>query len=209
MDDAPPIDWSDLEPVAIRSRWPERYTWKGLQWKAEPVRVIFCDFDGVLNDVPFGYATPVLEEDMVERLSLLAAETDSHVVISSYWRHRGVSGCRQALRKAGFTGKVIGRTPWRTNWQTGSPVRGNEIQEVVDWLGGRLQGMVILDDNNRMSHLKPWQVRTDGKVGLTDKDIYAAMEVLKEAPATTRFASLTHDVLSFEDLPAGRYKNRH
>ena len=109
------------------------------------MRVVFLDFDGVLNSQPFlvtesvnGYETigeaSALDPANVEHLNAIVRETGAVVVISSSWRHgRKLSDLRTMLESRGFVGQVLGRTPdfvpskkpgdWRTcgeRWNGGT-----------------------------------------------------------------------------------------
>ena len=87
------------------------------------MRIIFLDFDGVLNSTPFLSANlgkgwksageaEALDPANVERLERLVRETAAAVVISSSWRHgRNLPSLCAILASRGFTGRVIGKTP--------------------------------------------------------------------------------------------------
>jgi hypothetical protein len=169
--------------------------------------LIFCDIDGVLNDSPRG-AYRLLPE-LVGRVDALAREANARLVVSSWWRWMGVPTLRRDLAAAGFTGKVIGRTPWLGDtdaWDARE--RGIEIQAVLDYLGDSVEGIVILDDHDRMGRLLPWLVQTDGMTGITDDDLATAMDVLHaQAPGNKKVTKtvdkLTQDPVSFAVPPVG------
>ena len=167
------------------------------------MRVVFLDFDGVLNSQPFlvtesvkGYETigeaSSLDPANVEHLNTIVRETGAVVVISSSWRHgRKLSDLRTMLESRGFVGQVLGRTPdfvpskkpgdWRTCGE-----RGDEIQEWLDGAslyGIEVESFVILDDNTDMAHLKDRLVQTYMDCGLTDFYAQKAIKMLQEAPS--------------------------
>jgi hypothetical protein len=196
-------EWRD-EPDFVRTVPLIRKPFRRVRAGKGPVSLIFCDFDGVLNDHASGAYG--LLDDQVARLDRLARATGSLVVVSSWWRWIGVGALRRDLQDAGFAGQVIGRTPWlgeTREWDAW--VRGTEIQAVLDYLGPRVTGMVILDDRDRMGDLLPWLVQTESSVGITDADVDAAMAILaKDAPtASAPLVTRLVDNLSAKHYPKG------
>ena len=160
-------------------------------------KIIFLDIDGVLNTVVSRASKRHwgLCRDAVERLNRLVAQSGAEVVLSSAWRSTlTTERMQEILDEAGFRGRLIDRTPRRTehdpavyrrlrgfdahdnrNWP-----RGYEIQQ---WLDAQpdVTGIVILDDRGDMEHLRPWLVRTRFKTGLLDEHIEAGLARLDEA----------------------------
>jgi hypothetical protein len=156
-----------------------------LEGAEEPkLRLIFTDFDGVLNQHSSGAYE--LRDEQVERLDRLARETGAVVVVSSWWRWIGVGALRRDLAAAGFRGRLIGRTPWLgESEQWDAYERGTEIQAVLAYLGERVQSYVILDDHDRMGDLLPHLVQTTASEGLTEADVQAARAILERTEAPT------------------------
>ena len=145
---------------------------------ASKLRVIFCDFDGVLNQHSSGKYE--LLHEQVERLDRLARETGAVVVVSSWWRWIGVPTLREDLASAGFHGRLIGRTPWLGDDQQWDAFeRGTEIAAVLRYLGDRVESFVILDDHDRMGDLLPHLVQTVAVEGLSEADIEMARRILE------------------------------
>lgn len=167
------------------------------------MRVLFLDFDGVINN-PGCYSgmSPSTERvnlyiptapECMARLNRLVAETGAKVVISSSWR---LFACWEhlavALARHGFVGEVVGETPdlvnnpvWLNRWRTreGAPFhyermeRGWEIREYIA-AHPEIEAFAILDDCSDMAELKPWLVHTDGAWGLDDPDVERAKWLL-------------------------------
>jgi len=149
----------------------------------DKLRLIFCDFDGVLNRHSSGAYG--LVDELVERLDRLARETGAVVVVSSWWRCMGVAAMRRDLAAAGFSGRVIGRTPWLGETEAwDARERGTEVQAVLTYLGDRVQSFVILDDHDRMGDLLPYLVQTVATEGLTEADIERAAAILSPRPVS-------------------------
>jgi HAD domain in Swiss Army Knife RNA repair proteins len=165
------------------------------------MRVIFLDFDGVLNSHPFlksqskakvytesGAIDPV----NVKRLNRLVSETGAKVVISSSWRHgRTLGWLVGVLEECGFehTFEVIGKTPTfvPNNNELSKRSCGERGDEIQDWMDrahlygyDEIDSFVILDDNSDMSHLKDRLAQTDFDAGITDARVDKAIELLSK-----------------------------
>lgn len=157
------------------------------------LKVIFLDFDGVINaqtgewkttEVPdyLGYCPH--NPKLIEHLNHLIDQTQAKLVISSTWRlGTDVTTLQQVCTALGIHGTVIGKTDSLGKWT----VRGNEIAKYIDENKEQLgydyswnyKSYVILDDDSDM--LLPQAanfVRVDNEVGLTLKDVEAAKTIL-------------------------------
>jgi hypothetical protein len=71
------------------------------------MRVISIDFDGVLNR-----GTPPWDKGMVAQLNRITDQSGAVIIVHSSWRYgRTLPVLQDILRKAGVTGKVVGRCP--------------------------------------------------------------------------------------------------
>ena len=84
------------------------------------MRVVFLDFDGVLNSHAYQATLPPevrggvmgLDRAAVARLNKLVHAAEAEMVVSSTWRHsRTTRQLRDLLQEHGFVGTVRGRTP--------------------------------------------------------------------------------------------------
>ena len=138
------------------------------------MRVLFLDFDGVLNNFTtrnFGEAmTPI---SCMNLSILLDGAPDLKIVISSAWRMWGRDYCAEVLQKNGIdSSRVIDITG---NEQG---IRGHQIQCWLDQNPG-VTAFVIIDDESDMGHLMDKLVKTSGYVGLTLLDVERALVVLE------------------------------
>lgn len=158
------------------------------------VKLVFLDFDGVLNSHDWWRRRPTtprrdflneLDPAACARLQRLCDETFAQIVISSTWRllHKRPA-LVEMLRARGVTARVLGVTP--------SLPRGPRGLEIADWLErtapvrvGDVSGIVILDDDSDMAHLAPWHVKTHFDRGLQDWEVERAKDVLR-MPAPVR-----------------------
>lgn len=119
------------------------------------MRIIFLDFDGVLNSHEFIARVPPnggvvgLDPIACERLVDLVERTEARVVVSSTWRHN--RDRRQLSDLLGFN--VLGRTPrWLHKTPGGiyaAESRGQEIQawlDAADDYGREVESFVIIDN---------------------------------------------------------------
>ena len=152
------------------------------------MRIVFLDFDGVLNaralvdraPLPLVLGSELLDAEAVARVERLCAEARAAIVVTSTWRLTFDRPALHALlREKGLaTTPVLDCTPFIPHKRG----RGQEIQRWLD-AASPLEGMVILDDEPDMLHLAPWLVQTSFETGLTDVHAQAALAVLQRAPA--------------------------
>jgi HAD domain in Swiss Army Knife RNA repair proteins len=153
------------------------------------LRIVFLDFDGVLNARAFVGAstTPgpaLLDAVAVARVEQLCATTGAAVVVSSSWRATfPLPELAAMLRAKGLARTpVVDVTPVVVNKRG----RGEEIQRWLDAApragGFSVDGLVILDDEPDMLHLAPWLVQTSFETGVTAEHLEAARAVLARPP---------------------------
>jgi hypothetical protein len=144
------------------------------------VKVIFLDFDGVLNCKAYFEAcldrgsepttsdedseASALDPEALSRLNRIVEATDAKVVVSSSWRHgRSVEQLETLLRSRGFRGAVHDKTmDWSTT-ESGifaGEQRGDEIREWLD-RHPQVDAYVVLDDDNDMDAVRERFVQTD------------------------------------------------
>jgi len=154
-------------------------------------RVVFLDFDGVLNSRGFFDGMGLDERSvddlrrrldplLVARVQRLCAMSGACVVVSSSWRLRcKLPRLKRALAERGLEARVVGTTPCVPGAARGA--------EVARWLERHpVDGIVVLDDEEDMEGLSPWLVRTRFLTGITDDDVRLAAEVLRRpAPGRT------------------------
>jgi hypothetical protein len=120
------------------------------------MKVIFLDFDGVLNVIPQGHDKfgGIFHPEFVNNLARIVNETDAKLVISSSWRHMGLARLRMMWEHRCYPGEIIGITPdlWRRVKDEEYHVslqRGDEIQVVLN-LHTEIENYIILDDDRDM-----------------------------------------------------------
>lgn len=157
------------------------------------MKVVFLDFDGVLNSGDFfkrnrgkgggsmGEAG-ALDPAAVRRLNRLLERTGAVVVVSSSWRHgRSSKRLEALLRLRGFRGTVIDTTKDWSAVPTWDLVPGMERgDEIRLWLDEHpdVTSYVVLDDFGDMKAVRDRFVQTDMDAGLTDADVERAIALL-------------------------------
>jgi hypothetical protein len=147
------------------------------------MKVIFLDFDGVLNSNPYLVAqtggricadSRAINPKAVQNLNVIINKTNALVVISSSWRHFfSLSEIKRILVDRGFcfASNILDKTPSLST-------RENEIQA---WLREHpeVTNFVILDDIP-MKILCQHAVTTTMRAGLTQKHVNKAVKILSK-----------------------------
>ena len=120
-------------------------------------KVLFLDFDGVLNHEEYYKRTLVerltkphrvyaeeFDEHSMECLNRIVSETGAVIVVSSSWRGGGRYYVEEVLYKNGFKGEVVGTTPYTIESMTHSILRGDEIKKWLDF--NTVENYAIVDD---------------------------------------------------------------
>ena len=135
------------------------------------LKIIFLDFDGVVNAFNEPESLRQLSKTCVETLNTLIEKTDANIVITSTWRIlHSMADLRQILINAGFKFpyKVIGKTPRGGR-------RGTEIEEWLKAFPKEIELFVILDDDSDMEPFMDRLIRTNSDTGLTIDDVERAI----------------------------------
>ena len=127
----------------------------------------------------------MLDDRAIANLNRIIEETGCKVVLSSSWRSPSESEnifTQDLLKLKGFKYEFYDVTPrlWFSDFTTR---RGEEINVWLDKESEKheIESFVILDDD---SDMLPEQmnnfIHVDGQVGLVDKDVFAAIEILNK-----------------------------
>ena len=162
-------------------------------------KVIFLDFDGVLNTErwhsqairgelkdEYGYR---FDPIAVENLSRIIEETGAAIVISSSWKCMGLATMQKMWKDRQLPGKVIDITPNSVSDEFLLNVDLNDMdllsirgQEIKDWLivkGGSDCNYVIFDDmNDVLQEQEAHFVWVDPAVGITKGNVAQAIRIL-------------------------------
>ena len=136
------------------------------------------------NDERIKHKLSMIDDRAIANLNRIIEETGCKVVLSSSWRscvEDENTLTEDLLKLKGFKYKLYDVTP-RLWFNDFSIRRGEEIQLWMDKESEKneIESFVILDDDD--SDMLPEQtnnfIHVDGQVGLTDRDVFTAIEIL-------------------------------
>ncbi|MDC3959881.1 HAD domain-containing protein [Polyangium jinanense] len=157
------------------------------------MKIVFLDFDGVLNHYLMLLNEPSeqrkrFSQPAVERLNAIVKRTGARVVVSSSWREwNSVDALRTLLAEEGFVGEVLDHTPIlhprtaRLPDPNPGQTRCMEIMQWIDARPERPESFVALDDLD-LEWLAAYHVKTESDTGLLDAHVEMAIDILGETP---------------------------
>lgn len=121
----------------------------------------------------------------VARINRIVSACDARIVLSSSWRTMwALTRMNWILRRRGLSCDLLGATPCAWDWEGPKPdgverwQRGHEIDAWLRLFAAPSR-IVIIDDDADMAHLSDRLVQTDPSVGITDRDVDRAIELLR------------------------------
>lgn len=170
-------------------------------------KIIFLDFDGVLNteifilcyyqfckeanllnpDNKLNYNELIRDEYgskfdplALRNLDYIISMTEAKYVISSTWRMCGLSVLLEMWRERGYMGDIIDITP-NHMYKTGTTLqRGAEIKEWLSLHPEVSSYCIIDDDSDMLDEQQNCFVQTDPSCGLTFRDATKVIEILNK-----------------------------
>ncbi len=146
-------------------------------WPVGPCRIIFLDFDGVLNceqsNLELGTRYR-FARSCVAALNLVLRAADARIVITSSWRENWtLKDNAEFLERDGvLPGRVLGKTP------SLGRERGIEIDTWLRSAPYAIESFVILDDRDDMAMHRERLIQVDPQMGLTGNQARQAVELL-------------------------------
>jgi hypothetical protein len=146
-------------------------------WPTSPCRIVFLDFDGVLNsdqsiqDLSTRYR---FGRSSVTALNNVLQQSNALIVISSTWReHWTLRDNAEFLERDGVVaGRVVGKTPELQQ------ERGLEIESWLRSAPFPVASFVILDDRDDMAMHRERLIQVNAKVGLNEVQAQQAIALL-------------------------------
>ena len=166
------------------------------------MKIIFLDFDGVLNSHKYmgSYAYKKETQGMtggqvmklahhahidpaaLKILNKLVDQTGATVVVSSTWRIiYSVEELNKMCKARGATFTIVDKTPELPRRFSEFIPRGKEIQAYIDSLPQIPEGILIIDDWENMIHLSPYLLRTNEADGIKNSQIKLAIKILNKS----------------------------
>lgn len=150
------------------------------------MRVVFLDFDGVLNrttdvagEIDEYWSAAWLDPELVTRFARLVRTTGARVVVSSSWRQRRSRvELDEILATRGYSAGVFDVTP-----RLPKPAEGERLVrslEIAAWLHvhPEVSALAILDDDLEMGALTAHHVWIDPTKGLSEHDCERALAMI-------------------------------
>lgn len=151
------------------------------------MKVIFLDFDGVLNIPPylgrdkFGH---IFNNKCVKNLETIIKQTSAKIVVSSTWRMDGTDVIKQLWKERSLPGEIIGCTPrcHAPRTMTNEELmeyrgRGLEIEEYINKHGIK-KYCIIDDDSDMLPTQMDYFVKCNFKTGLTKSLADLSIDIL-------------------------------
>jgi hypothetical protein len=146
-------------------------------------KILFLDFDGVLNTSETLDGGELFSRPNVEALNDIMDQTDVNIVVTSMWRLGStLEELEELLVGAGVhaSGRVIGITPCLDE----SP-RGSEIKAWLEQATVQVEEFVILDNRDDMMTFIPHLVQTDPQNGLVQDQVDNVVSLLAHSQEGT------------------------
>ncbi|WP_372371127.1 HAD domain-containing protein [Candidatus Uabimicrobium sp. HlEnr_7] len=154
-------------------------------------KILFLDIDGVLNfesmqPIMDCFSAPnagfhgihMIDPQKVEILNLIVSRSECEVVVCSTWRQKfNLVELNEMLTNRGFNGIVRDTTTLPFQKEGIWSKKGDEVGV---WLKSNfdISAFVIIDDDDEFSLFRNFHVKTDFRVGLTNKDAEKAISIL-------------------------------
>ncbi len=169
----------------------------------EDDKLVFLDFDGVLNSSKFAAhlyrnnesaqdekGLDLFDPQTIDCMNRIVDATGAKIVVTSSWRYLGLAKLQELWKERGLHGEIIGMTSLHVvdklilekgmerleQEMNGSP----RSEEIAHWLKSYNinANYVILDDLPMPKDLQAHAVLVNPKVGLTDIQVKQAIEIL-------------------------------
>lgn len=149
------------------------------------MKYLFLDIDGVLNTGRNDYLDPDkyshhFDARAVANLAEIIKRTGARIVISSSWRHMGLTKLQELWHKWELPGEVIGITPGVWGEDEWFPTRGDEIRA---WLEKQQlpYSYAVLDDmDDHLPNQEERWIIVNPHYGITKADMKRAIAILNK-----------------------------
>jgi hypothetical protein len=144
------------------------------------MKVLFLDFDGVLNIYPNPSKSGSFHKTAVINLEfLLSKVTDLKIVVSSSWRTYGLDAVKDILKSNGIDPRKVIDV---TGHEQSTDEKDHRGYQVECWLKRHpnVKQFAIVDDNTDFVPLKHKLVKTNKYIGLTQNNVERLIEVLED-----------------------------
>lgn len=144
------------------------------------MKVLFLDFDGVLNLYPNPSRSGDFHKPSCINLEMLLNKIpDLKIVVSSSWRTYGLEAVRDVLKSNGIDPR---RVIDITGHEESKDTRDHRGFQVESWLKRhpKVKSFAIIDDNSDFKPLHDNLVQTNKNSGLTQSNVEKLLEILSK-----------------------------
>jgi len=149
-------------------------------------KFIFLDIDGPLNAGRSDYMDPGkyghhFDEIAVRNLGIIIDKTNAKIVISSSWRHLGLTKLREIWRNWNLPGEIFGCTPGHWGDETVFATRGDEIKQWLVKNASEPYTYVVIDDmgdDEALEEQKSLWITVNPHCGIDEIDANTAISIL-------------------------------
>lgn len=144
------------------------------------MKVLFLDFDGVLNVYPSPSRSGNFHKPSCINLEMLLNRIpDLKIVVSSSWRTYGLEAVRDVLKSNGIDPRKVLDV---TGHEESPDKRDHRGFQVESWLKRhpKVKLFAIVDDNSDFVPLRDKLVLTNKMIGLTQANVEKLMEILNK-----------------------------
>lgn len=143
------------------------------------MKILFLDFDGVLNLYPNPSRNGSFHKEACINLEMLLNRVfDLKIVVSSSWRTYGLDAVKDILRSNGIDPRRIIDITGHEEAKDSKDHRGFQVES---WLKRhpKVKDFAIVDDNNDFRPLHNKLVQTKPTIGLTQANVEKILELLE------------------------------
>lgn len=166
-------------------------------------KLVFLDFDGVLNSSEFAahlsrnsesaqdrMGLDLFDPNAVECMNRIVDATGAKIVVTSSWRYLGLAKLQKLWKERGLHGEIVGMTSLHVvdelilengiEWLERETYESPRSEEIAHWLKSYdINGnYVILDDLPMPKELQAHFVQVNPKFGLSDLQVKQAITIL-------------------------------
>lgn len=144
------------------------------------MKVLFLDFDGVLNLWPSPQRDGKFDKEACINLEyLLIKVPDLKIVVSSAWRIWGLDSVRETLKQNGIDPRKVIDITGDEQTEDKKSHRGYQVQCWLD-KHKEVTHFVVFDDESDFDNMKDKLVRIARFKGITQANVEKAIEILEK-----------------------------
>lgn len=142
------------------------------------MKILFLDFDGTIAPISFHHGSGFSHAACANVQSIITIDPKVRIVVSSAWRRLGLAKVREILKENGIDStKVIGVTEEDGGWAP-----QNRAKQIKNWLKDHPEVKIFAAiDDYPLPEIDANAVKTNGYVGVTQKDVEIVLKILQDA----------------------------